>query len=71
MSIPAVILGILPHLAHWGKDTVLNTLNAVGGVEMTPELIASLEGEGILYKGLSVLGDGAVLTGIVLAATGY
>ena len=65
---PAVVLGILPHLAHWGNDLVLNTLNAVGNVAITPELIARLEDEGILFQGLEVLGDGPVLTGVVLSA---
>lgn len=65
---PAIILGILPHLAHWGNDLVLNTLNAVGGVSITPDLIARLENEGILFAGLEVLGDGAVLTGVILSA---
>ncbi len=65
---PAVVLGILPHLAHWGNDLVLNTLNAVGDVTINADLISRLEAEGVLFRGLEILGDGPVLTGVILSA---
>lgn len=66
---PAVVLGILPHLAHWAEGLVKNTLTAAGVKETGPELVAALAQQGILIKALEVLGGGAVLTGIVLSAT--
>jgi len=65
---PAIILGMLPHVAHWGEDLVSNTLAATGVTTVTPELFAALGQQGILLEALRVVGDGAVLTGIVLAA---
>jgi adenine/guanine/hypoxanthine permease len=65
---PAIVLGILPHLAHWGGGLVNNTLKAVGVREVTPEVAARLGEQGVLLHGLEVLGAGAVLTGIVLSA---
>lgn len=66
---PAVILAIVPHLASWASGQVKGALNAAGAGPMTPELAARLAGEGVLLRGLEVLGGGAVLTGIILAAT--
>lgn len=66
---PAIILGILPHLFHWAGDLVKNALSAVGVKEITPEVEAQLAGANILIRGFEVLGEGAVLTGIVLSAT--
>lgn len=66
---PAVVLGILPHLAHWAGELVRGTLTAAGVKDITPELIASLGQQGILIKALDILGGGAVLSGIVLSAT--
>jgi AGZA family xanthine/uracil permease-like MFS transporter len=65
---PAVVLAIIPHIAHWAAGMLDNTIAATG-VAKTPELMASLENAGILLGGLHVLGDGAVLTGIILAAS--
>jgi AGZA family xanthine/uracil permease-like MFS transporter len=66
---PAVILGILPHLAHWAGELVKNTLKATGAGEMTPQLAAALAQQGILIEALEILGNGAVLTGIIISAT--
>lgn len=65
---PAVILGILPHLAHWAHELVTNTLSAVHLDKMTPALEAALAQQNILIHALDVVGGGAVLSGIVLAA---
>jgi AGZA family xanthine/uracil permease-like MFS transporter len=64
---PAIVLGILPHLAHWAQDTIANTLSAVN-VTITPEVEAALATKSILYEGLKTVGDGAVLSGIVMAS---
>ena len=66
---PAVILGLVPHLAAWAKTLIDGALGAVGA-EVTPELIASMGQNGVLYEGLALLGNGAILTGLVLAAIG-
>jgi len=66
---PAIILSMVPHLAAWAHGMVKGALNAAGAGEITPELTARLAGEGVILHGLEVLGGGAVLTGIVLAAT--
>ena len=65
---PAIVLGILPHLAHWGHELVVNTLAATGETEIGPALIEKLAGKGVMIEGLEVIGDGSVLTGIVLTA---
>jgi AGZA family xanthine/uracil permease-like MFS transporter len=66
---PAIILAIVPHLASWAYGQVKGVMAAAGVGPMTPELAARLAGEGVLIDGLEALGGGAVLTGIVLAAT--
>lgn len=66
---PAIILGVIPHLAHWAEGFVKSSLAAAGVKEVTPEISARLASEGVLLHGLQVLGNGGVLSGIVLAAT--
>lgn len=66
---PAVILAIVPHIAHWASGMVTGALTAAGVSEVTPEIIAKLSGEGVLLDGLHVLGGGAALTGVILGAT--
>lgn len=66
---PAIILGILPHLAHWTHSIVVNTLKAVNADPASPAVIAALEQQSILLHGLEIVGAGAVLSGIVLAST--
>ncbi|WP_138470061.1 regulator [Poseidonocella sp. HB161398] len=66
---PAVILGIVPHLAAWAKTLIDGALGAAGA-EVTPDLVAGMAQNGVLYQGLGVLGSGAILTGLVLAAIG-
>ena len=65
---PAVILAIVPHIAHWATGMVTGTLTAAGVTDVTPELLDRLGTEGVLLPGLQTLGGGAVLTGIVLGA---
>jgi AGZA family xanthine/uracil permease-like MFS transporter len=66
---PAIILGLVPHLAAWAKTLVDGALGAAGA-QVTPELIAAMATGGVLYEGLALLGNGAILTGLVLAAIG-
>jgi AGZA family xanthine/uracil permease-like MFS transporter len=39
-------------------------------VAVTPELVSGMATNGVLYEGLAILGSGAILTGLVLAAIG-
>jgi AGZA family xanthine/uracil permease-like MFS transporter len=66
---PAVILGLVPHLAAWAKTLIDGALGAAGA-EVTPELLAAMGQNGVLYEWLGLLGNGAILTGLVLAAIG-
>jgi AGZA family xanthine/uracil permease-like MFS transporter len=66
---PAIVLGLVPHLAAWAKTLIDGALGAAN-VEVTPELIEGMAEGGVLYEGLAVLGNGAILTGLVLAAIG-
>ncbi len=66
---PAIVLGLVPHLAAWAKVLIDGALGAAG-VQVTPELISGMAVNGVLYEGLAVLGSGAILTGLVLAAIG-
>ena len=66
---PAIILGILPSLAHWAAELIRNTLQAAGVPAVTPEVLAKLQQQGVLLHSLDVLGGGSALTGIILAAT--
>jgi AGZA family xanthine/uracil permease-like MFS transporter len=80
---PAIVLALTPHLAAWAKlqiDTMLGaTLAAAQGVgamaadkadAVKAAAIASLPQQGVLYRGLEVMGGGSILTGLVLGAIG-
>jgi AGZA family xanthine/uracil permease-like MFS transporter len=64
---PAVILAVTPHLASWGKMLIDNALGAVGTSAAAVGL-DKLAQVGVLYHGLSVMGGGAILAGLVLGA---
>ena len=66
---PAIVLGLVPHLAAWAKVLIDGALGAAGA-PVTPELIQGMATNGVLYEGLAILGNGAILTGLVLAAIG-
>ena len=65
---PAVILALVPNVAAWALGQVKGTLNAAGLNSADEALQAKLAGEGVLLHGLEILGGGAVLTGLTLAA---
>jgi AGZA family xanthine/uracil permease-like MFS transporter len=80
---PAVVLALTPHLAAWAKlqvDTMLgatvNAAQSVGGLAadkvgaVKAAAIASLPQQGVLYRGLEVMGGGSILAGLVLGAIG-
>lgn len=66
---PAIVLGFVPHLAAWAKTLIDGALGAAGTSAATVGLEA-MKTQGVLYEGLSVLGNGAILSGLVLAAIG-
>lgn len=66
---PAIVLGLVPHLAAWAKVLIDGALGAAG-VEVNADLIGAMAVNGVLYEGLAILGNGAILSGLVLAAIG-
>jgi AGZA family xanthine/uracil permease-like MFS transporter len=66
---PAIILGLVPHAAAWGKLQIDSALGAAG-TSAAAVGFDKLGQVGILYPGLEVLGGGAILGGLVLAAIG-
>jgi adenine/guanine/hypoxanthine permease len=71
---PAIVLGLVPHLAAWALTLVNGALAAAGtlvsrlGPAELDALTARLRGEGVLYRGLEVLGGGSILGGLILTA---
>jgi adenine/guanine/hypoxanthine permease len=64
---PAIILALMPHLAAWGKLQIDNVLGAAG-TSAAQVGLDKLAQTGVLYEGLSVLGGGAILGGLMLGA---
>ncbi|MDR7091168.1 hypothetical protein [Cellvibrio fibrivorans] len=64
---PAIIVSLMPHLAAWGKLQIDNVLGAAG-TNAAAVGMDKLAQNGVLYEGLSVLGGGAILGGLMLGA---
>ncbi len=64
---PAIILALMPHIAAWGKLQIDNVLGAAG-TSAAQVGLDKLAQTGVLYHGLSVLGGGAILGGLMLGA---
>jgi AGZA family xanthine/uracil permease-like MFS transporter len=64
---PAIVLALVPHVAAWGKIQIDNSL-AAAGTNAAAVGIDKLGQSGVLYHGLAVFGDGAILGGVILAA---
>ena len=64
---PAVVLAFVPHLAAWAKTLIDGALGAAG-TSAAAVGFDKLAGLGVLYPGLEVLGEGAILSGLILAA---
>ena len=66
---PAIVVALLPSLAAWGKLQIDNSLGALANIhQVTPDMIAKLRQVGIAYEGLSILGGGSILAGVMLGA---
>ena len=64
---PAVVLALIPQIAEWGKTQIDRAL-AAAGTNVAGIGMDKLAGNGVLYRGLAVLGGGAVLSGMVMAS---
>lgn len=64
---PAVVLAIIPNIAAWGHLQVDSALNAAGTSAATVGM-GALGRTGLVYRGMELLGGGAVLAGLVLGA---
>ena len=66
---PAVVLAIIPSIASWVFGQVNGALSAAGlPGGPTEQLMGRLGNEGVLYRGLEILSQGSVLTGLVFSA---
>ena len=64
---PAIVLALVPQIASWAKSQIDNALGAAG-TSAAKVGIAALTQNSVLYDGMSVLGGGATLVGIVLGS---
>ncbi|MGH7121427.1 MAG: hypothetical protein ACREFP_20960 [Acetobacteraceae bacterium] len=64
---PAVVLALIPNIAAWGQSQVDGALNAAG-TSATQLGMAKLMDSGVVYRGMELLGGGAVLAGLMLGA---
>ena len=64
---PAVILALVPQVAAWGKLQIDNSLGAAG-TNAAAVGLDKLGQVGVVYHGLEVLGSGAILVSLILAA---
>jgi AGZA family xanthine/uracil permease-like MFS transporter len=63
----AVIAALIPNIASWASGQIDNVL-AAAGTTATAVGEAKLEANGVVYHGLLVLGEGAILVGLLLGA---
>src|SRR5262249_37031175 len=63
----AIVAALIPNLAAWATGLIDNAL-AAAGTSANQVGEANLEGTGVVYHGLQVLGEGAILAGLVLGA---
>lgn len=68
---PAIALSLTPHLAAWATVLLSGALGAAGmnfGAMHSPDFIAKMGQNGVLFHGLEVMGGGSILVGLVLGA---
>ena len=65
---PAVVLALLPNIAAWAKNQIDNALGAAG-TNAAAVGLDKLTSANVLYDGLSLLGGGAIVSGVILGAT--
>jgi len=64
---PAIIFALIPNLAAWGKVLIDGALGAAG-TNAGAVGLDKLANQGVLYRGLEVLGSGAILVGLIFGA---
>jgi AGZA family xanthine/uracil permease-like MFS transporter len=64
---PAVILAFIPNIAAWAKNQIDSALGAAG-TNASAVGFDKLSDASVLYQGLSILGSGAILGGLILGA---
>lgn len=64
---PAIVLALLPNVAAWTKNQIDGALGAAGTTASAVGL-DKMADQGVLYHGLTVLGSGATLGGLMLGA---
>jgi AGZA family xanthine/uracil permease-like MFS transporter len=67
---PAIVLALVPNIAQWATTLVDNAL-ASAGTNAGKVGLDVLAGNGVVYTGMQILGSGAVLAGLILAAIAY
>jgi adenine/guanine/hypoxanthine permease len=63
----AIVAALVPNIASWASGLIDNALSAAG-TSAAKVGEANLESAGVVYHGLAVLGQGAILAGLVLGA---
>ena len=63
----AIVVALIPNIASWAQGSMADVLSAAG---TSAEKVGydNLAGAGVIYKGLLILGSGAVLVGLILGA---
>lgn len=64
---PAIVLAMIPSIAEWATGQIDNAL-AAAGTSADGVGVAALIDAGVVYDGLKLLGQGAVLVGILIGA---
>jgi len=64
---PAVVLAVIPWLAMWGKNLVDNALSAAG-TNATKVGLDALAKSSVLYNGMTILSNGAIITSMIIAS---
>ncbi|HEX4084207.1 MAG TPA: hypothetical protein VHY22_04800 [Chthoniobacteraceae bacterium] len=65
---PAIVLALVPHIANWTVTAINGALAAVGIFTVTDKILGAMKDQGVLYSGLSTLGGGSILGGLILGA---
>ncbi len=64
---PAIVLAMIPSIAEWATGQINNALSSAGTTAAEVG-VDNLVANGVVYDGLHLLGQGAVLVGILLGA---
>jgi AGZA family xanthine/uracil permease-like MFS transporter len=64
---PAIVLALVPQIAAWGKTLIDNALGTAG-TSASAVGYDKLAQSGVLYHGLSILGGGPTLAGVIMGS---